>query len=337
MSKYKLALTPILCFIHFGCVETLISVNVLPDARYKMSIISKGDKQDIEDSDFSIPKSAQWSHTTYQEEDSETGDIIYFARSEALLEGTNLLVNDHQLGTLRYPVSVKMKKGFFSDTYMLHQLFEGRGIDKKYPSLSDALLDPSDESKQLTVFKEVMLFCLSESFNHISTEYEVEGLLKERIVNHFKGVFYKAREDGNLKDLARPPKSNSGEVIDLPVDFIRSNFKPFENILPPDFIEASFIKMLPCINEANSTINLNDDSFKLMSTLPGRIFMSNSDSVYNDTLMWSFDLKDFANDSYIIEAASIIYYPKKIQKAVLVSTILILFVLFLIAKRKAIL
>jgi hypothetical protein len=53
--------------------------------------------------------------------------------------------------------------------------------------------------------------------------------------------------------------------------------------------------------------------------------------------MWSFDLKDFANDSYVIEAASIIYYPKKIQKAILVGTILILFVLFLIAKRKAIL
>jgi hypothetical protein len=95
--------------------------------------------------------------------------------------------------------------------------------------------------------------------------------------------------------------------------------------------------MLPCINEANATINLNDDSFKLVSTLPGQIFMSNSDSAYNDTLMWSFDLKDFANDSYVIEAASIIYYPKKIQKAILVGTILILFVLFLIAKRKAIL
>lgn len=337
MSKYKLALTSIICFMHFGCVETLISVNVLPDARYRMSIVSKGDKQDIEDDDFSIPKSAEWVHTTHQEKDSETGEIIYFARGEALLEGTNLLVTNDHLGTLRYPVSVKMKKGFFSDTYMLHQLFEGRRIDKKYPSLSDALIEPSDESKQSIVFTEVMLFCLNESFNYVSTENKVEDLLKERIMNHFKGVFYKAKEDGSLKDLARPADSNSGTVINLPTDFIRSNFKPFEKILPPDFIEASFIKMLPCINEANSTINLNDDSFKLMSTLPGRIFMSNSDSTHNDTLMWSFDLKDFANDSYIIEAASIVYYPKKIQKAVLVGTILILFVLFLIAKRKAIL
>ena len=95
--------------------------------------------------------------------------------------------------------------------------------------------------------------------------------------------------------------------------------------------------MLPCIDEANSTIKLNDDTFKLISTLPGRVFMSNSDSTYNDTLLWSFDLKDFTNDSYAVEAASIIYYPKKIQKAILVGTILILFVLFLIAKRKAIL
>ena len=126
-------------------------------------------------------------------------------------------------------------------------------------------------------------------------------------------------------------------IIVLPEKFIRSNFKPFDEILPSGFIDSSLIGMLPCIDEANTTINLNDDTFKLISTLPGRVFMSNADSVYNDTLLWSFDLKDFTNDSYTIEAASIIYYPKKIQKAILVGTILILFVLFLIAKRKAIL
>lgn len=337
MRKYTLALLPITFLLFFGCVETLITINVLPDARYKMSVVSKGDKEDIEDHDFTLPRSKQWSFRMFQEEDEKTGNTIYFASSEGLLEGTNLLINNDHHGTLRYPISVKLKKGFFSDTYMLHQLFEGRKIDKKYPALSDALLEPSNESKQAVVFTEVMLFCLNESFNNTLSEDSVEDLLKERILNHFKGAFYKARKDEYLKDLARPIESNSGKIIDLPVDFMRSNFQPFTKILPPGFIDSSLEGMLPCINEANATINLNDDSFKLVSTLPGQIFMSNSDSVYNDTLMWSFDLKDFANDSYVIEAASIIYYPKKIQKAILVGAILILFVLFLIAKRKAIL
>ena len=337
MGKYILALIPISFLLFFGCVETLITINVLPDARYKMSVVSKGDKEDIENNDFTLPRSKQWSFRMFQEEDEESGNTIYFASSEGLLEGTNLLINNDHHGTLRYPISVKLKKGFFSDTYMLHQLFEGRKVDKKYPALSDALLEPSNESKQAVVFTEVMLFCLNESFNNTLSEYNVEDLLKERIINHFKGAFYKAKKDEYLKDLARPMESNSGKIIDLPVDFMRSNFQPFTKILPPGFIDSSLAGMLPCINEANATINLNDDSFKLVSTLPGQIFMSNSDSAYNDTLMWSFDLKDFANDSYVIEAASIIYYPKKIQKAILVGTILILFVLFLIAKRKAIL
>ena len=139
-------------------------------------------------------------------------------------------------------------------------------------------------------------------------QFDVKDLLKERIINHFNGAFYKAGEDGYLKDISQDNKN--GNIIGSPEKFIRSNFKPFDEILPSGFIDSSLIGMLPCIDEANTTINLNDDTFKLISTLPGRVFMSNADSVYNDTLLLSFDLKDFTNDSYTIEAASIIYYPK---------------------------
>ena len=140
-----------------------------------------------------------------------------------------------------------------------------------------------------------------------------------------------------MKEISQHKKNESADIITLPENFIRSNFQPFKDMLPDGYIDSSLIGMLPRIEEANSTIKLNDDTFKLIGTLPGTVFMSNSDSVYSDTLLWSFDLKDFTNDSYKVEAASIIYYPKKIQKAILVGTIIILFVLFLIAKRKAIL
>jgi len=48
-----------------------------------------------------------------------------------------------------------------------------------------------------------------------------------------------------------------------------------------------------------------------------------------------FDLKDFMNEPYTIEAASIVYYPQKIQQAVVLGALIILIVLFLITKRKA--
>ena len=335
MINFRLAVTLVICSLFISCVETLITINVLPDARYRMSIVSKGDKEDIENNDFTLPKSAEWSIKTFQEIDDETGDMIFFSSGESMLEGTNLLINNDHQNALRYPISVKLNKGVFSDTYILHQLFEGRQVAVKYPTLAQALLEPSDESRQITVFTEVMLYCIKESINNSQLQFDVKDLLKERIINHFNGAFYKAGEDGYLKDISQDNKN--GNIIGLPEKFIRSNFKPFDEILPSGFIDSSLIRMLPCIDEANTTINLNDDTFKLISTLPGRVFMSNADSVYNDTLLWSFDLKDFTNDPYTIEAASIIYYPKKIQKAILVGTILILFVLFLIAKRKAIL
>ena len=72
MGKYILALIPISFLLFFGCVETLITINVLPDARYKMSVVSKGDKEDIEDNDFTLPRSKQWSFRMFQEEDEET-------------------------------------------------------------------------------------------------------------------------------------------------------------------------------------------------------------------------------------------------------------------------
>ena len=337
MRNLRLALIPILYLLFSGCVETLITINILPDARYRMSIISKGDREDIEDNDFTLPTSEKWSIKSFQKIDDETGDIIYFSTGESLLKGTNLLINNDHNGALRYPISVKLKKGFFSDTYILHQLFEGREVDKKYPTLAKALLEPSDESKQAIVFTEVMLHCLHESLYSSTSQFNVEDILKERIMNHFNGVFYKTNEDGDLKELSQNEKDESANIIGLPKDFMYSNFQPFNSILPDGYIDSSLAGMIPCVDEANTTIKLNDDTFKLVSTLPGRVFMSNSDSIYNDTLLWSFDLKDFTNDSYAIEAASIIYYPKKIQKAILVGAIIVLFVLFLIAKRKAIL
>ncbi len=183
---------------------------------------------------------------------------------------------------------------------------------------------------------EVVMYCLAKSMDDIDSQFEIEQLLKERILNHFNGVFYKAEEDGQLLDIFKSNAMESVDMISIPMELIRSNFKPFKDLLPVQYADACIESMRPYIYEANVTIQLNDDSFKFASALPGAILKSNADSISNDTLWWSFDLKDFMNDSYTIEAASIVYYPGRIQKAVVLGTLIILFVLFLIAKRKAI-
>ena len=38
----------------YGCVETLISVTIIPDGRYHVKIESQGDERDIKDKDFNL-------------------------------------------------------------------------------------------------------------------------------------------------------------------------------------------------------------------------------------------------------------------------------------------
>ena len=55
-----------------------------------------------------------------------------------MLEGTNLLINNDHQNALRYPISVKLNKGFFR--YLYPSLtFEGRQVANKYPTLAQAL------------------------------------------------------------------------------------------------------------------------------------------------------------------------------------------------------
>ena len=335
MGKHTLLLIALFSFAFIGCVETLINVTVFPDGRYHMKIVSKGDKEDIDNNDFVHPYSSDWKTEKRQEENDESNQPVHILSSESLLNDTSLL-SKNDVGALRYPISVKFNKGVFSDTYILHQIFEGRAIDKKYPTLASALNKPTDQSSELMVQTEVVMYCLSKSMDDIDSQFEIEQLLKERMLNHFNGVFYKAEEDGQLLDIFKSNAMESVDMINIPMELIRSNFKPFEDLLPAQCVDACIESMRPYIYEANVTIQLNDDSFKFASTLPGAIFESNADSTSNDTLWWYFDLKDFMNDSYTIEAASIVYYPERIQKAVVLGTLIILFVLFLIAKRKAI-
>ncbi|GIS73546.1 MAG: hypothetical protein CM1200mP10_31230 [Candidatus Neomarinimicrobiota bacterium] len=63
--------------------------------------------------------------------------------------------------------------------------------------------------------------------------------------------------------------------------------------------------------EMHTTGQLQDDQFKFRIFLPGVVISTNADSIAGDTLLWTFGLKDFLNDDYILEAQSIVYSKKR--------------------------
>ena len=107
-------------------------------------------------------------------------------------------------------------------------------------------------------------------------------------------------------------------------------FKPFAGDLQNSFYEKLDNATHPYEEELRITTGLQDDKFNFRLTMPGLVTRSNANTVEGDTLKWEFKLGDFAGDDYIMEAVSVIYKTKAIQRiAVFVILASLLLGLFL--------
>ena len=335
MRKPKIILLFFTAFFSMQCVETLITVRVFPSGEYHIKFHSEGNKQDIYNDDFNIPTNGKWYSETFEKKEESRDETIHIINSEAILNGaTSFYTEKDGPAPQRHPISILKKDGLFSTTYSLSQTFEGRRVSQKYPLLTKSMQDVGNDSTDKIVETEIIMYCLRMGMDNLKDEMLIEELLKERILNHFRGVFYKAEEEGKLFSLMDKNGEIDNDILVLPKTLIKTNFKPFLGLLPKHFTEACMDAMLPYIHEANVTVGLNDDTFKFVGILPGEIIHSNADSISNDTLWWSFNYKDFINDDYVIEAASIVYQPKKVQMAIVMSALIILMGLILISKKR---
>jgi len=335
MRKYQLIVLLAISFFTLQCVETLITVNVFQDGNYHMQFQSKGDKEDVYDLDFPIPKQDPWLYKTSKMNNQDGGDSIYVANSEAILSGATIFhsIQDGP-GVQRHPIIVKKQKSTFSTSYELLKVFSGRKVQQKYPLLAKVMFNASSDSIDLLIETEIIMYCLKMGMQDLQGKYSIKDLTRERILNHFKGVFYKAEEEGNLFGILNSSSNIEKNKFVIPQSLIITNFRPFENLLPQNYVSDCIKAMAPYIKEANITVSLNDDTYKFACTLPGRIAHSNADSTSNDTLWWSFSTQDFLNDDYVIEAASVVYYKTNIQRVVVGSALVVLLVLIFISKKR---
>lgn len=335
MRNTKLVLLFFTVFFSFQCVETLITVRVFPDGKYLMQFRSEGDEKDIYDRDFSLPAGGKWASDIVQKGDKESGETVHIITSQAILKGATTF-HDANKGPApqRHPIVVEKTSYLFSTQYTLNKTFKGRGIHNKYPLLSKAMSDTGKEDLNEKVETEIIMYCLKMGLENLKDDHELDNLLIERIINHFRGVFYKAEEAGNLFGILDESNAGGNESFVLPAQLIETNFRPFSKDLPEGFADICMAAMMPFVSEANITVKLHDDSFKFAGVLPGVITASNADSVSNDTLWWTFGSDAFIHDDYVIEAASIVYHPKRVQMAVVFGAIGILLGLVFISKRR---
>ena len=86
-----------------------------------------------------------------------------------------------------------------------------------------------------------------------------------------------------------------------------------------------------------ASLDLKDDSFVVKLLMPGEIFLGNSLSMSQDTLIWKFGLDSLLNANYTLSAASVVYSEKKIQKtSILVVFFLLIFGIIAVNKQKRI-
>jgi len=317
------------------CVETLITVRVFPDGKYHMKFRTEGDKEDIFNQDFPIPMSSPWTAEIIEKGKEDSDETVHIIISEAVLSGNTLFhTNINDPAPLRHPIIVQEKNRLFSTEYFLRQVFKGRQVHQKYPLMAIEMQDTGNDSTGTIVETEIIMYCLKAGIEDLQKAMPVSDLLKARILNHFQGVFFKAEEEGKLFGIMDDNQNGKDVPFVLPKQLIETNFRPFLSDLPQNFTEACMNAMNPYIEEANITVNLHDDTFKFSGTLPGAITHTNADSISNDTLWWSFNYEHFLNDDYVIEAASIVYHPNNIQKAIITGALILLIGLILIFKKR---
>ncbi len=304
-----------------GCVETLISVKVYPDGRYTMNFITKGDSSDVFNHDFPHPAGPDWNtHITKEKRDDD--DIWTMSTQGIITQSYIFTSRNDSLTTLQHPIQVIRKDGYFATRYTLQNIFKGRQVFRKYPSFGRSLQESDSDSTRW--LDEAFYYMCSQGLNDLQNDptTAIDNDMAERVENHIHNT------------LARVSQKDLFDELENKQSFIDQMLKPFSKDLPIGYSTLLSNSTDVYEEELELTSDLQDDQFKYWVLLPGAITSTNADTISGDTLKWSFGLQQYINDDVVIEAASVVYSPQRIQITVLIIAGLFLIILYLAYKRR---
>ena len=321
MKRKTIILIILIGLVFPSCVEHLVTIRVLPDGRYTMKFVTKGDSTDVFNDDFPHPFGSTW--TTHIETEIKDEETTWIMETSGLLSGpVAFATSENSPVQLAHPIDVKRTAGWIGTRYSVIQFFKGREVFRKYPKFGDSLRNSEDDSTEWA--GEALYYIGTTAINDLqeNSRTRLENILAERLENYIRG--YVDRK--NFIELY-----SIGDSASL---FVNDVLQPFLAQLPENYPVAYQDAVDRYSKEMNITGELKDDQFKFQIFLPGVIISTNADSVAGDTLLWTFGLKDFLNDDYILEAQSIVYSKKRIQFIIIAVTVLVLIIAVILIKFK---
>jgi len=297
----------------FSCVEHKFSFTVSPDGSYKVEYKGHGDKNDLIDFDFPLPTSGKWTiNSTLENTEAESYDYTahrLFKRNEyfptTFYNGDSIYFES----LLKHPIKVKHYNWFFRESYSFDVEIGGRNVSSKYPKVEQFILDT--ENPPMGWLKEALFYLLTETLNQAEMEWNTRPIIAAELLN-WKNNELEILSDSTLSEEIDYYKNIGLDIIMQPAS--------------PDLYNEmdSIFKSLE--DELTITLDLIDDSFSFQLTLPGILEYTNADSSASDTLFWSFELKDYMNENFVMRANSSINYPgrQKVGLFIGFTTILII-------------
>ena len=284
-----------------SCVEHKFSFTVSPDGSYQVEYKGHGDKNDLTDFDFPLPLGVKWSiNSTLENAEAESYDYTahrLFNRNEnfpsTFYKGDSIYFES----LLKHQIKLKHRNWFFRETYSFNVEIVGRKVGSKYPQVGQFILDT--ENPPAGWLKETLMYLLTETLNQADIEWNTRPIITAELHD------WKKNELGLVSD------STLIEEIDY---YKNMGLDIIMQPAPPHLYNEmdSIFKSLE--DELHITLDLIDDSFSFQLILPGNLEFSNADSIAGDTLFWSFELQDYMNEDFVMQAHSKINYPGR-QKA----------------------
>ena len=299
----------------FGaCVEHKFFFHISPNGSYQVKYSAHGDKIDLKDHDVPMPSGIEWTiHSTIDQEEAESYDYSahrLFKRNETFPVSFYNGDSIYSESLLKHPTEIKHSNWFFWETFVFNGKFNGRLMESKYPLI--AHLKTSSDDPPEHWLKEGLAYLLSETLNQTPLEWNSRPIimaeLNNWIINDLQSV-----NDSILYEELDYYKNMGLDVIMQPT--------------PPNLYSEmdSIFKSLE--DELIISMDLDGDNFRYKLILPGVLQTTNADSLAGDTLLWSFELRDYMNEDYVMTAESLIDYP--VRQKVGIAFIILLGLLFI--------
>jgi hypothetical protein len=264
----------------------------------------------LTDADVPLPSGLGWLMHSTLSEDVESYDYtalkIYNA-NESLPSSFYMGDSLYLPSLLSHPIHIKYSNWFVKEIYTLDAKFMSREVGEKYPKVASMFQDA--ENPESGWAAQVYTYLFTETLGRTPLEFNQQGMVAVEL-NRWLNEDIAMLPDSVLIDDFDKLKETGLDIMMQPV--------------APHYYDAmdSLFKQLE--DEVRITLDLMDDEFEFSIILPGTLVSSNADTTKGDTLFWTYSVRDFLHEDYVLSAKSEQAHPSRINVVILLLMALIL-------------